>query len=175
MPPPNVPPPPATVAPGPMLETHVPPKQQEPAKMDSDEIPTGEAKEAAFDTRMIGALIDFFVIVGVQLIVGRLSGGLAGLLSIAYFLTRDALPFLDGQSLGKKAMKTRAVDAKGASLSGNWQASIVRNLAWVIPFFAFVEIYILYSKKEKGEPLRRLGDDWAKTKVVTVPDTAASA
>lgn len=130
-------------------------------------------KEAAFDTRLIGALIDCGVGWAIYAVVGRASGTLAFLLWSAYFLTRDALPFLDGQSLGKKLMKTRAVDMSGKSLSGNWQASIMRNLAWIIPFFPLVEIYILYTKKNEGKPLRRLGDDWGKTKVVVVKDPAA--
>lgn len=82
----------------------------------------------------------------------------------AYILTRDALPFLDGQSLGKKALGIRAVDANGASLSGNWGPALVRNVVLFIPAFPLVELIVLLTNKDT----QRLGDQWAKTKVVTV-------
>ena len=86
------------------------------------------------------------------------------LVTIAYFITRDALPFLDGQSIGKKALKLRAVDANTmAPLTNNWAASAVRNVVLYIPFFVFVELFVLISNKTQ-----RLGDQWAKTKVIKV-------
>lgn len=87
---------------------------------------------------------------------------------IGYMLTRDALPFLDGQSLGKKVMNTRAVTETGESLSGNWSPSIIRNVPMVIPIFPLVEFIILLANKDKPGGLRRFGDQWGKTKVVTI-------
>lgn len=161
---PDLPPPPPPVA---------PPSQSQPvpsaAKIDSDEVEDAPkaGSEAAFDTRVIAAIIDCFVFLGIHLVIDILLPSTLGLLvAIAYLLTRDALPFLEGQSLGKRLMKIRAVDLTGGRLTGNWQASIVRNIPLAIPFFGLVEAYILYQKKEKGEPLLRLGDEWGKTKVV---------
>lgn len=169
---PDVPPPPPPAA---SADPYTPPKQSE-AKFDSDQdegavATTGEAK---FDTRLIAALIDAIVGTVIYMVLGKLSFMLGWLVSSSYYLLRDALPFLDGQSVGKKLMKTRAVDLNGKPLTGNWQASIVRNIGLFIPFFGLVEAYILYSKKNENAPLRRLGDDWAKTKVVVVPDQPAA-
>lgn len=182
VPPPNLTPPPPSPAPPmpdtpppPATDPYVPPKQ-EPAKFDSDdEAPVSTAGEAKFDTRLIAGFIDAIVGTVIYMILGKLSFMLGWLVSSSYYLLRDALPFLDGQSVGKKMMKTRAVDAAGKSLSGNWQASIIRNVGLFIPFFGFIEAYILYSKKNEGAPLRRLGDDWAKTKVVVVKDPPPAA
>lgn len=84
--------------------------------------------------------------------------------SVAYFLTRDSLPFLDGQSVGKKAMGLRAVTEDGQPLTNNWGPSVIRNIVLYIPLFILVEIVILFTN-EKG---LRLGDQWAKTKVISV-------
>jgi len=85
-------------------------------------------------------------------------------LVLVYFLTRDALPFLDGQSIGKKVMKLRAVTEDGAPLTNNWGASIMRNIVLIIPFFPLIELVVLLTNPKK----QRLGDQWAKTKVVSV-------
>ena len=85
-----------------------------------------------------------------------------GVIAVAYLITKDALPFLGGRSLGKKVMKIRAVTTEGASLSGNWSPGIVRNAVFLIPFFIFVELFFLFRDKDR----LRLGDKWAKTKVV---------
>jgi uncharacterized RDD family membrane protein YckC len=82
--------------------------------------------------------------------------------AIGYMLTRDALPFLDGQSIGKRAVGLRAVDEHGAALTGNYGASVVRNVVLFIPFFPLVELIVLLTNKD----ILRLGDQWAKTSVV---------
>ena len=64
----------------------------------------------------------------------------AWLLGIGYFVSRDSLPFLGGQSVGKKAMKLKAVTMEGKSLVGNWEAALIRNGVLVIPFFVLVEL-----------------------------------
>ena len=87
--------------------------------------------------------------------------------SAGYLLLRDSLPFLDGQSIGKKAINLRAVTEDGKSLSGNWNAGLIRNIPMVIPIFPLVELIVLLVNKDKPGGLRRLGDQWAKTKVVT--------
>jgi uncharacterized RDD family membrane protein YckC len=81
---------------------------------------------------------------------------------IAYLLTRDALPFLDGQSIGKRLVGIRAVDENGAALTGNYGASVIRNVVLIIPFFPLIELIVLLTNVET----RRLGDQWGKTRVV---------
>jgi uncharacterized RDD family membrane protein YckC len=108
----------------------------------------------------IGAyLIDVLIIVGISLVpfVGWVAGP-------AYLLTRDALPFLDGQSVGKKALQLRAVDENGAPLTGNWGPCVVRNVVLLIPFFPLVELIVLLTNANG----LRLGDQWGKTRVVRI-------
>ena len=84
------------------------------------------------------------------------------LVVVAYLLMRDALPFLDGQSIGKKLVGIRAVDENGAALTGNYGPSVIRNVVLIIPFFPLVELIVLLTNSET----RRLGDQWGKTRVV---------
>ena len=175
-PPPDLPPPPPPVSEPKAVsvsETKPAPKS-EAAKFDSDEdeAPVAGA-QAAFDTRIVAAIIDSFVAAGIYIILAKIFAPLGMLGWIGYMLVRDALPFLEGQSIGKKVMKIKAVELSGKSLSGNWQASVIRNIPMVIPFFPLVEAYILYSKKDQAVPLRRLGDEWGKTQVVVVAPPAA--
>jgi len=88
-----------------------------------------------------------------------------GALCLAYTLLRDSLPFLDGQSVGKKIVGIRAVDRHGASLSGEWGTGIVRNVVFLIPFFALIELIVLLARDDQ----RRLGDQWAGTFVIREP------
>lgn len=84
------------------------------------------------------------------------------LLYVAYMLTRDALPFLEGQSIGKKIMKIRAVKgAESAPLTNDWATSILRNISLVIPFVGLFEA-ILYLV---GNKPTRLSDELLKTDV----------
>lgn len=150
--------------------------------VDDDESPPPPGSEAPFNSRVLGGLIDSVVCVALNIAchiaLPNVLEFIGGLVSTAYFLTRDSLPFLGGQSIGKKAMRIKAVTLDGKSLAGNWQAGIVRN---VFIFIAPVELFILWNRNEKGGTLRRLGDDYAKTKVIvvgeegTVPTPPASA
>ena len=62
-------------------------------------------------------------------------------------------------------MGIQAVTTAGKSLAGDWPPGLVRNVVLLIPFFAFVELFVLISRQEK-RPMLRLGDEWAGTKVV---------
>lgn len=129
--------------------------------------------DASFSNRLIAAVIDVLVGVGISIaltillpgwfhlddVVGRLAG-------VTYILMRDSLPFLDGQSVGKRAMKIQAVTMEGVSLAGNWQPGLVRNVVFVIPVFPLVELIVLITRQDKPKPLLRLGDEWAKTRVI---------
>lgn len=138
------------------------------AKEEVDES-TLDGAAAPFNTRMIAAVIDVVVVIGVQIamaFIPFIGSKLAWPVGIAYLLTRDCLPFLGGQSVGKKAMGIKALTTDGKTLLGNWQPGVIRNVVLLIPLFGFVEIFILLTREDKAERGLRLGDEWAKTKVV---------
>ncbi|GAB4421779.1 MAG: hypothetical protein OHK0039_37120 [Bacteroidia bacterium] len=120
----------------------------------------GTQQTATEGQRIAAYLVDVLLVIIVGLI--PILGAIVGL---AYMVTRDALPFLDGQSVGKKLMKIRAVSADGAPLTNNWGPAIIRNVVLFIPFFPLVELIVLLTNPQK----LRLGDQWAKTKVVVEP------
>lgn len=119
--------------------------------------PSNEQRNASDGNRILAYIIDILIMIPISLIPI-----LGYLVIIAYTLLRDALPFLDGQSIGKKVMKIRAVTEDGQPLTNNWGASAVRNIPMVIPIFPLVELIVLLTNQKK----QRLGDQWAKTRVV---------
>ncbi|GAA5496462.1 hypothetical protein Rhal01_02646 [Rubritalea halochordaticola] len=121
----------------------------------------GDAVTASLGQRIGAAFLDC-LIVGPVLIIPFLGT----LIYIAYMLMRDCLPFLNGQSIGKKILKIRAVTESGQSLSGNWSEGLLRNVPMVIPVMPLVELIVLIVDNGKPGGPRRLGDQWAKTKVV---------
>jgi uncharacterized RDD family membrane protein YckC len=127
--------------------------------------------------RIIAVVIDTVIYIFIVIILAMVLPGFLGRISflagLAYFLLRDCLPFLGGQSIGKKIMKLRAVTMDGKSLSGNWQAGLVRSAVLLIPVFPIVELVTLFTREGKPEAGRRLGDDWAQTKVITDNGIAA--
>ncbi len=131
--------------------------------------PVSATAEAPLGSRIGAFLIDVAIVIAASYAIGVVSNTLASAITIAYMLTRDALPFLGGQSIGKKALKIRAVTEDGKSLSGNWSPGLIRNVVLFIPFFALVELVVLITSQGKPGGLRRLGDQWAKTKVITAP------
>lgn len=131
---------------------------------------------APFNTRATAAVIDCIVSFGITMtltwVLPGFASKLAWLTGMAYLIVRDSLPFLGGQSIGKKAMKIKAVTMDDKSLSGNWEAAVLRNLILVIPLMGLVEIFILLTREDKPERGRRLGDEWAKTKVIIALEPA---
>jgi len=125
---------------------------------------------APFNARVTAMVIDLVIMLGVgiglHLLLPGFAHKLAWLVGLAYIVTRDSLPFLGGQSVGKKAMKIRAVTLDGTPLTGNWEPSLIRSGVLLIPFFPLVELFILLTREDKPERGRRLGDEWAKTKVI---------
>lgn len=132
---------------------------------------TANGAPAPFNPRVLAAAIDLLLTLGLWVTVGLMLPGwlpdqIAWLLGIAYFVTRDSLPFLGGQSVGKKVMGLKALTIDDQPLVANWEAGLLRNGALIILPFALVEIFILLSRDDKPGRGRRLGDEWAKTKVV---------
>ncbi len=120
---------------------------------------TTQLANASDGNRILAYLID--AILGAALSFIPYVGWL---LTVIYFLTRDALPFLDGQSVGKKAMNIRAVTEDGAPLTNNWSPALIRNVVLLIPLFPLIELIVLLTNDKK----QRLGDQWAKTRVVAL-------
>ena len=126
---------------------------------------------APFNTRVIAALIDsgvgFCVYIVLTMILPPALDFIGSLAYLGYIFTKDSLPFLDGQSLGKKVMKLKALTVEGKPLTGDWKTGVLRNLPLII---SPVELIVLLLREEKPEKGRRLGDDFAKTRVIFVGD-----
>ena len=143
----------------------------EESSTESDSEQSSHEVKADFMKRLLGALIDVIVIAGVISILGKVigTGFLSTVITGALFLVRDSLPFLNGQSIGKLVMKTKAVKEDGSSLSGDWKTGAIRNSLFVIPIIGIlVELVILIKRSESDKAGLRLGDEWAKTKVISV-------
>lgn len=125
---------------------------------------------APFNPRVVAALIDLGVGLGVAIALSWLlpdfAARLAQFVGMVYFVTRDSLLFLGGQGIGKKAMNLKVSMLDEKSLIGNWQAALIRNGILLIPLFALLELYILLSRENGVNRGRRLGDEWAKTRVL---------
>jgi len=133
-------------------------------------------------TRFTAWLIDFLVVVAIQMAIGTVMGilsALAGEVIIALnVLTFFALNFgygiffewrLRGQTLGKRAMRLRVVDAQGLRLKFN--QIVIRNLLRMVdmlPLFYLVggTACILNRRAQ------RLGDFAANTVVIRIPKLA---
>ncbi len=147
-----------------------------------------DTKRAHPVKRVLAKFVDLFVVMFVSAVVIYPLGPLIGFL---YSILADALPFqgFEGQSLGKKAFKLRAVSTRGgaqvdAATPGkrlSYRDSMFRNApVGVATFFALipvwgwailaligfplmiVEVYLLV-RAPRGQ---RLGDVMADTEVV---------
>ena len=134
---------------------------------------------APINSRIIAALIDLLVAFGlnmaVHLLLPPFLARILWLVGPAYMVCRDSLPFLGGQSVGKKAMKIQALTLDGKSLVNNWEPALIRNAILAIPVFPLIELFVLLTREGKPEQGRRLGDEWAKTQVVIAPEQATGA
>jgi uncharacterized RDD family membrane protein YckC len=140
---------------------------------DADEKIAGSGAPAAFNTRILAAVIDMAIscglMVGAIWILPGFAEKLGWLIGAAYLVTRDSLPFLGGQSVGKTAMKLKVVTLDDKDLIGRWEAALVRNAVLAIPLFPLIELFVLLSREDTADRGRRLGDIWAKTKVIVAP------
>jgi uncharacterized RDD family membrane protein YckC len=119
--------------------------------------------------RFLALLIDAIIIGVVGGILGAifrnspgLSGGVTGLLALAYFIVLEAT---QGATLGKMALGLRVTRTDGAPIS--WTESIIRNLLRIIDglFVYLVGAILIWTSPLK----QRLGDRVAKTVVVRRP------
>lgn len=119
--------------------------------------------QASIGDRFLGGLIDWLVVIALAYVLRGLVGwSLSYLISTAYILVRDALPFLDGQSIGKKIIKTRSVhEDSGAPITNDYRTAFLRNIMLFIPIAGLIDALFIFSGDRK-----RLGDRMAKTIVV---------
>ena len=82
-------------------------------------------------------------------------------LALAYLLIGDALPFLNGQSVGKQFFKLRVV-VKGTlrPITRRYKRSFKRRITLLIPGLNLVDIFLYFTRGE------RTGDKWADTIVI---------
>lgn len=119
-----------------------------------------ELNSASAVDRIMAGFIDLVVVAVCACLLSFILIG--PILAFLYLIYRDALPFLDGQSLGKKLMKIRVISEEtGKDLTEEYSISLTRNVPVVIPFFNVFEIVMLFTKDGK-----RYGDIWGKTKVI---------
>ncbi|MBS0001346.1 MAG: RDD family protein [Cyclobacteriaceae bacterium] len=106
--------------------------------------------------RILAGLIDW-------LIIGLLCAtGFGAIIGIAYLLTKESLPLFDGQSIGKKVLRIRAVDNDSyQSIKNKYDKSLMRNISLLIPVFQFIDAFMIFSSDRK-----RFGDQWANTIVI---------
>lgn len=115
--------------------------------------------------RFVAIFIDGLVSYVPMLVLGLISSKLLMLgyvLYLGYFLTRDSLPFLNGQSVGKKLMGIKVIkEDTGAGIMGDYGTGIIRAIPQVIPLLNLVDALVIFRDSTK-----RFGDEWAKTIVV---------
>lgn len=112
---------------------------------------------ASAGQRFLAALIDGLLggVLSLIPIVGWIG-------SIAYALLKDSLPFLNGQSLGKKAMNIRVVKADTQQpITNDYGTNAIRAVSLMIPIFGIIDALMVFSESKQ-----RFGDRWANTIVV---------
>lgn len=106
----------------------------------------------------LSALFDYKISISYLLTVTSIGFAI----SLVYLLTKDALPFLKGQSVGKKLMGIKVVkEDTGLMLTNDYTVSITRQVSLLIPFLNIIDALLVFSDEKK-----RFGDKWAKTVVI---------
>ena len=133
--------------------------------MESSFSPVSTVVKATAIQRFVAAFIDGLVgnvPVWLLAFVSYSLGMVGYAIAIAYLLTKDALPFLEGQSIGKKLMGIKVIkEDTGQLLTNDYGTAITRQVSLLIPFFNIVDALMVFSEDRK-----RFGDKWAKTIVV---------
>lgn len=138
--------------------------------------PLGDGGAPDYQIAGVGQRIGGFIIDAViASIVGNIIGfGLGAiseslffvgsLISLAYLLLRDALPFTDGQSIGKKVLNIRAVEVDTLEpLTNNWAKSAIRSVSAILPILRLIDLIFIFNEDNQRQ---RLGDKWADTIVI---------
>lgn len=105
---------------------------------------------------MASVSLDLFIAVSIMLFP---LGGWA--IGIAYVLLRDALPFLQGQSLGKHFFGLRVVTKHNLKpITKQYKRAVVRGAVLLIPILNIWDIYNYFTTGQ------RLADEWTQTLVI---------
>jgi uncharacterized RDD family membrane protein YckC len=109
-----------------------------------------------FPERFMAHAIDLVVTMGLCLFPR--IGWIAGLI---YYLTKEAIPGLKGQSIGKKFFDLQVVtQSSQTALTQQPEKSILRGLVSLLPIINIVDVYYLLAGHQ------RLADKWAQTTVI---------
>ncbi|MDX1909409.1 MAG: RDD family protein [Bacteroidia bacterium] len=114
----------------------------------------------ASDSQRMGA---FVVDLIVTLMLAVLLPLVGRIVAAIYLIERDALPFLHGQSVGKRVFHLQAVHLDGAPLTHEYLNALRRNGTLILPPVSWIVeiVAILISPAQK-----RLGDRLAHTRVI---------
>jgi len=115
-----------------------------------------ESITAPLTERIIAALIDIIIAIGLGFFpkIGWMIG-------IIYHLTRDSMPFLNGQSFGKHLMQIKVITLpQKKSLTKYPEKSIIRGLVMLIPILNLIDLWYFISAGY------RLADKWTETTVI---------
>ncbi len=115
-----------------------------------------------FVARFFDRLIAILSGVAIGYIVSQLNStaGIALGITIAlgYICFKDALPFLNGQSIGKKMLGIKVADANtGTDIKGKYLTAFLREVPTFIPLVSLIDALIIF------------GDSFANTVVVNMP------
>lgn len=115
--------------------------------------------------RVCAFLIDSFLfeMIGLSCIV-VVAFDISWIIWIAGILLKDCY---NGQSLGKRVVGTQVLDDQGAPAEPF--KTIQRNITMALPIFPIIEYIVMLRDKVQG---RRLGDQWAKTRVADLKPEA---
>ncbi len=110
--------------------------------------------------RIIALLVDLVVVMGLFFFPR-----IGWMFSTFYFLVKDSLPFLKGQSFGKHLMKIKVITIPDQnSLIAYPEKSVIRALVMLIPGLNLLDLWYFFKRGH------RLADIWAQTTVVYVDD-----
>src|SRR6185437_15110523 len=100
--------------------------------------------------RLAAAFIDGIIIAGIHwvlsMILGWTGAGLGSLMGIGYALTKDALPYTNGKSIGKMLIGIRVVTEKEhLPITNNYGTSVIRSISLLIPIFNVIDALMVFS------------------------------
>ena len=105
-------------------------------------------------TRLGSAAVDIIIV----LLLVYFIPVLGPFIGVAYYLSKDALPVLKGQSLGKKIFKLQVLSQfDETAITKNYRSSFLRSFTLFIPVLNLLELALILLNKH------RFGDRWART------------
>ncbi|WP_430817738.1 RDD family protein [Carboxylicivirga sp. RSCT41] len=111
-----------------------------------------------FTERLLAACIDLSIVLGLSLFprIGWLFG-------LIYFLFKDSLGLLKGQSFGRRLFKVKVISLEdGNNLTTKPDKALIRQIVFLVPILNLIELYYFFFREE------RLGAKWSSTTVVKV-------